>query len=116
VGIYQDNGSIYPGSLVADAGTVDTSSIGLKEITGLSISLSANTLYWFVLVTNVAPSLVVTPSGGGWQPLGFDTTTLNVTGGAFWKVSFTYATLPATFPGGGAAQTSTATPKIAIYF
>jgi hypothetical protein len=115
LGIYQDNGSIYPGSLVADAGTVDTSSTGLKEITGLNISLSANTLYWIVLVANVAPSLVVTPSGGGWQPLGYSTS-LNVTGGAFWTVYFTYATLPATFPGGATAQTSTATPKIAIYF
>jgi hypothetical protein len=34
LGIYQDNGSIYPGSRVSDCGVVDCSTTGMKEITG----------------------------------------------------------------------------------
>jgi hypothetical protein len=114
LGIYQDNGSIYPGSLVIDAGTVDTSTTGLKEITGLNISFSANTLYWIVLVANAAPTISAISSGQGWGLLGY-TTLLSASGGSYWTVSYTYGTLPATFPGGASASSATP-PKIAIYF
>jgi hypothetical protein len=44
LGIYADTGSGYPGTLVLDAGTVDTSMTGLKEIT-ISQALAPG-LYW----------------------------------------------------------------------
>jgi hypothetical protein len=114
LGVYQDNGSIYPGALVLDAGTVDTGTTGLKEITGLNISLAANTLYWLALVANAASTIAGISLGQGWTPLGYGIS-LATQGSSLWTVSYTYDTLPATFPGGATASVST-TPKIAIYF
>jgi len=99
LGIYQDNGSIYPGSLVIDAGTVDTSTTGLKAITGLSVSFSANTLYWMVLVSDGTATLAATDSPSTWGLLGFNTA-FNLSEPNCYYVSFTYDALPATYPAG----------------
>ena len=45
-GVYSDSGSIYPGNLLADFGTVDSSGTGTKTISGLSQALSPQTVYW----------------------------------------------------------------------
>lgn len=49
LGIYNDDGSVFPGSLLLDAGTVDTSTAGLKTIT-ISQTLSPG-LYWLAAAT-----------------------------------------------------------------
>ena len=114
LGIYADDGTVYPGSLVADCGVVSMASTGLKEITGLNITLNANTLYWLCLVPSVAATISAVTAGAHWSLLGYGTA-LNVVGAAYWRVAFTYAALPATFPAGAAAQTA-AVPKVAIWF
>lgn len=115
LGIYQDDGSIYPGSLVADAGIVSTSTTGLKEITGLNISLLANTLYWTVFDTNAsAASIASLAAGTGWSLLGYDTS-LAVAGSGYWLVEYAYNALPATFPA-NADAINTNILKIALYF
>jgi hypothetical protein len=115
LGIYQDNGSIYPGSLVSDCGTVSMTSTGLKEITGLNISLTANTLYWLALVCNVAATVTACAVVYLNALLGYPTTSLNTVGFASYYVAFTYATLPTPYPS-SATLSNTAFPKIAVYF
>lgn len=72
LGIYRDNGDGYPGALVLDAGTVDTSSTGFKEIT-ISQQLIPD-LYWIggvgqVIVTALLLSSL-TASGGQFDAVG----------------------------------------------
>jgi hypothetical protein len=52
LGIYNDNGAMRPGSLLFDAGTVDASATGFKEIT-ISQTLSAG-IYWTAGIQQVA--------------------------------------------------------------
>lgn len=59
LGIYRDDGSGYPGARVLDAGTVDSSSAGLKTIT-ISQELTPD-LYW---IGGVAQTAVATLSIG----------------------------------------------------
>jgi len=94
LGIYTDDGSLYPGTRLLDAGTIDVSSTGFKEITALNQALAANTLYWLVCVSNVTH--VVRGYTAAWLPHGFPNTT--VTAMSVYRVAFTYAALPTPFP------------------
>jgi len=63
LGIYADNGNVYPGALVLDAGTVLTGgATGIREIT-VSLNLTPN-LYWLARLQNAAPSLQGVGVGG----------------------------------------------------
>jgi hypothetical protein len=114
LGIYNDNGNIYPGSLVIDAGTVDTGTTGLKEITALNVTLVANTLYWLSFVCSSTPYLAATAAGEYWSLLGYSTG-LNANASAYYYVSFVYGSLPSTYPSGGLPYNGYI-PNIAIYF
>src|SRR4030042_3995238 len=115
LGIYQDNGSIYPGTLVSDCGIVSMAATGIKEITGLNISLTANTLYWLVLVCNVAATVSALAVVYLNSLLGYPTTALNTVGSSNSYVAFTYGALPASYPG-SAIMSLTVFPKIAVYW
>jgi len=115
LGIYADNGSIYPGSLVSDCGTVSMTSTGIKVLTGLNIALSANSLYWLVLVCNVAADIDACHANSQQPLLGYPTTDLELTGYGSYYVAFTYAALPSTYPE-SATPSNAAFPKIAVYF
>jgi hypothetical protein len=55
--VYSDNTG-YPNAVVYNAGTIDSSTTGIKEITiSPTQALSANTLYWLVAVSNGAPTV-----------------------------------------------------------
>jgi len=101
VGIYNDNGNLYPSTLVVDGGQKSTSSTGLKTTT-ISTPLSPNTLYWLVYNCHKTPtfrsiSQADMPSVLGWD--GTSGASTQITG---WTVPRTYSsTLPATFPAGG---------------
>jgi hypothetical protein len=60
LGIYNDNGSHYPGTLLVDLGTVTGGSTGVQTISSLTQALSAGA-YWFTAtiqnVTTTAPTL-----------------------------------------------------------
>ncbi len=100
-GIYEDNGSIYPGNLLSQAGIIDSTSTGLKEVTGLSISLSANTLYWLATNSDVGPILAATDDDFGWSILGFSLTELTGVGyNQYWKVDTYDGTLTDPYPAG----------------
>jgi hypothetical protein len=61
LGIYADDGDGYPGALVLDAGTVDSTGTGLLTIT-ISQQLAAG-LYWLAGVSQVATSVVNISTG-----------------------------------------------------
>jgi hypothetical protein len=114
LGIYADDGNLYPGNLLLDAGTVDTGGTGVKEIT-ISQALSANTLYWLALIGNAAPTIRTPPYAACFPILGLDAgygTAL----GVGWSVALTYGALPAAFTSGGAAIAADPVPAIGVRF
>jgi len=118
LGIYSDDGNLYPSALVIDAGTVDVSTTGLKEIVSMSTGLSAGSLYWLVIVSDTTPYMASIISSSIWSLLGFEPTSLNDMGYYMWTVAFTFAALPATFPAGALPQNDQGTfveqPKIGV--
>jgi hypothetical protein len=92
-GIYSDDGTIKPGALVSDCGTSACTNAGSKTVTGLSVSLLANTLYWLVIVSDVAPSVQRSNDSYSWFPLGGSACDKADTRGA-WQRAFNYAALP----------------------
>lgn len=104
LGIYRDNGSIKPGVLVADCGTVSTGVTGLRNIAGLNVALEHRTLYWLALVTNAIPT-VRAYAMGMWGLLGMESTVLDFMG--MYTAAFSYAALPNPYPVAGAPVTTT---------
>ena len=99
LGIYVDNGSIYPGTLLSDAGVIDVTNIGFQELIGLSISLTANTLYWLVYLSDAGPAIYCSSSEGGWQILGDSTASINNLEGHYSQAE-AYGALPDPHPAG----------------
>lgn len=101
VGIYADNGNLYPGALIVDAGSIATATTGVKTFTtGLPITLLPG-LYWLAIVGNgTAPTIRSLAPTGVATVLGLDSA-LGTAFGTSWTVAFTFATLPSTFTAGG---------------
>jgi hypothetical protein len=110
LGIYADGGNIYPGSLVLDAGIVSTGSTGVKTIT-ISQALTPG-MYWLVLVGSSTPTIRCFAIAGMIPMLGLDNG-MGTAPGLYYSVAFSYAALPASYP--GSATIGTATPIPAIY-
>lgn len=97
LGIYSDNGLVYPSSLILDAGEVLTDTIGLKELT-INQTL-ARGVYWLVRLNNGTPALKGVPA----------TSAISIGVFTDWTIgpcvsragTFTYGTLPGTFPASG---------------
>jgi len=106
LGIYEDDGSIYPGVLIKDAGTAITGLLGAHKIT-VNESTSRG-LKWLVAVFDVAVELrttAVLQSAGSWAMLGAGPANLNFNAIGY-QVSFGYAALPEIYPAGGTRQGS----------
>lgn len=97
LGIYSDNDSLYPGSLVKDCGTVSVASTGIKTIS-VTQALTKG-IYWLVLVSNGGP--IVRAEQYQDFTLGFTSTDFSKLAIGY-SVAFTYDTLPTTFPADGA--------------
>lgn len=99
IGLYDDDGNRYPNDLIVDGGEVDCSAVGLKEAT-VDEDVDPG-VYWIVLNWNeaaiawyhVQTRSFYLISGGLDNHLG-------------WQVALAYGALPATFPGGAAANRS----------
>jgi hypothetical protein len=96
LGIYADNGNCYPGALLLDAGTIDVTATGAKTIT-ISQALSANTLYWLVIICAATPAIYCIPVAGVINVLG-TSNALGTAQNAGLYVAQTYGSLPSTFP------------------
>jgi hypothetical protein len=96
LGVYVDDGTIKPGKLIIDAGTVDTGTAGAKTLT-VDLRFERKRLYWLALVANAAPTLgavAVASALTCFFGLTDITTTLWLT---FLYKTFTYAVLPDPF-------------------
>lgn len=97
LGIYESNVAGNPGALLLDAGEIDLTGVGAKELT-ISQELQAYRLYWLAFVGNSASPTYrtfVTADGG---PLFANRVDSGATAGATKLIShaFTYAALPST--------------------
>lgn len=100
LGIYADNGNVYPGALILDAGTVSSAVAGVQTIV-INQQLNKNNLYWLVLLSDGIPTLRSAASPPSINILGF-ANTLPTTMGVSYQVAFAYAPLPDPFPAGAA--------------
>jgi len=114
LGIYEDNGNNYPGKLVLDAGEVDVSTTGVKEVI-INTTLQGGKLYWLTLVGQDTTALVVaaTAAGDVIPVLGYE---LDLSGTPLsgWAVTQTYGALPATYPTGSPVGWTLGVPLIAL--
>jgi hypothetical protein len=95
LGVYADNGSDSPGSLLLDAGAIAVGA-GTKTITGLTLAITSGTKYWMTSLSNGSIA----------------TRALNNQGATSTRTgSQLYGSLPATFP----AIVETKTWKWTIY-
>jgi hypothetical protein len=112
LGIFSDDGNCHPGARLLDAGVVTTGTTGVKSIT-ISQAVAAGTLLWLVSVGDAAPTVRSLPVTGAMDILGMDNT-LGTAGGIGWSVAYTYAALPATWPGSDAVITADPVPAIFV--
>ena len=102
LGIYEDDGKVYPRKLLLDAGEVFVDTTGLKEIT-INETLRGGKLYWLAIVTDGAPTLRIASYASCLSIFfGLDSTLGTSWSLLYWK-SFTYAVLPDPFPSGASA-------------
>lgn len=114
LGIYDDNGNVFPGNLVLDAGEVVVSATGVKELT-IDVTLQGGKLYWLVLIGQDTTSLVVAATAAGdiFPIVGYESD-LSGTPLSGWAVSQTYGALPATYPTGSPVSWTLSVPLIAL--
>jgi len=107
LGIYEDNGKIYPGKLLIDAGEVNVATTGVKTI-GINKVLRGGKLYWLAMVSSsniTCRQNLLATNFCGYFGLG---SSLGTTWGIYYYKPFTYDTLPDPFPSGGTLDTQTA--------
>jgi hypothetical protein len=114
LGVYSIDPVTGASSLLVDAGTVDATTIGVKQITGLAVAVTAGQLVGLCVVSQVAVC-AIRASGGGTPFVGYATasTTLFQNVIAAWASSastFT-GTLPSPLP---ALTGSTAGPRVLL--
>ena len=110
LGIYASTTDGWPGALILDAGTVDTSSIAGVEIT-ISQSLTLGSLYWLALVANNTATIRHHSTATS-VAAGLNTLTATSYSGRLQR-AFVYAALPN--PWGTPVVTSTsAAPSIRL--
>lgn len=94
LGIFSNGAANKPGALLLDAGTIDASTSGAKEIT-ISQALSANTVYWLASINStfdVSGTLTNTGQDIN-RRLGVDA----ISGGPPYGVSMAFGALPDPF-------------------
>jgi hypothetical protein len=113
LGIYKDNGNIYPGSLFLDAGEVAVNTLGVKELV-IDVTLKEG-LYWLVLVGQDTTALAVAaiPNTDHYPILQYESD-LSGTPLHAWAVVQTYGVLPAIFPTGSPTGWTLHIPLIAL--
>lgn len=63
LGVYQDNGSLYPGTLLSDSGDISSATTGLKSYTFSPSALSlAKGIYWYGIVCSSGSVVFVNAS------------------------------------------------------
>ncbi|MBA7711917.1 hypothetical protein ES703_120884 [subsurface metagenome] len=105
LGIYEDDGSVYPGALVLDGGEVDVGSTGVKKVL-ISQALTEK-LYWTVVISDGTPEMLRILRY--WTPIGTKETKLGQLYSHLTRVQ-TYGVLPNPFPSGANLVSVTTVP------
>jgi hypothetical protein len=115
LGIYADNGSLYPGALLADSGALDTSVAGIKDVT-ISVTMVGGQLYWIGYVLNTITTLALRKLAiGAYIPIMGLSTASPPVWGIGWTVAHTFANaLPNPYTAGGSVLAAVADVIVAI--
>lgn len=123
VGIYADNGSGYPGTLVLDSGALVATATAVVTA-GAQATILYPGRYWFASIftaTSTFPSVAgdgTSYSNELGAVIGFDTMAsslaTNLTAVSGISVAGSYGALPSTFTSGATITKNTATPLVAI--
>jgi hypothetical protein len=103
----------YPDQLLLDSGENVHSTTGIKSTT-TSTRLPENSLVWFVYLQSLTSNVRAISAGSGWFFLGSDSSMSTSIRGRI-TISYSYGSLPATFPAGG-STTSTIAPAIGVHY
>lgn len=113
LGIYADDGNLYPGALLYGSADVATGTAGVKSFTGLNVQLRGGDLYWAAYHSSAAVTIRTLALAGCWALLGSDAT-LPVAPGVGWDVAQTYGALPDPYPAGAAQMVAIPIPAIFV--
>lgn len=114
LGIFADNGSLYPGALLVDSGDITCDAAGFKDVT-ISQVLVGGTLYWIGYVVNGVTTLAFSKIAAGTTPSIMGVTAANPpVVGIGWTVAHTYGALPNPYTAGGTVLVQIAEILVAI--
>jgi len=102
LGVYVDDGNLYPANLVLDAGEIDLSSTGVKELTISSpLVLPENRIHWLAYLASATATIRVflSSNDAACPIMGFSSFTQS-TWQTGWYKSQVYGSLPNPFPAG----------------
>lgn len=108
IGIYRDDGNLYPSTRIAEVAELDaatSSTFPSTTASPLPITLTPG-IYWFAVACSLAPTIRWVEAAGAYPLLGVTNTSATTTPGIGWSVAFTYAALPSTFTAGGSLATT----------
>lgn len=110
MGLYSDNGAIYPGSLIISS-DFDAATTGVKTVSfaGSPITLKPG-LYWLATNSNAAPLCRSVAVAAIAPVLGVSASMGTNGGNTNFSIAQAFGALPATFPGGAATQTNNTAP------
>ena len=98
IGIYKDNGSVYPGERLTNGGTVATDTTGLKTVAYTTQLVKG--LYWIAIISDGTPAL---GEYRAYLPIIGNTSSMGDQLGQF-KKSQSYGDLPDPFPSGASLE------------
>lgn len=107
VGVYNDNGNLYPSSLIVDGGSIDTGTTG-EKVSTISVPVLGGELYWLAYSSSVSVSVRAIGTTDQWPILGWEGGLSFTAPGTGWDATFPYAALPAAYPAGAAVYTAIA--------
>lgn len=114
LGIFADNGSLYPGALLVDSGDIACDAAGFKDVT-ISQALVGGALYWIGYVVNGITTLAFSKIAAGTTPsiMGVSAANPPVVGMG-WTVAHTYGALPNPYTAGGTVLVQVAEILVAV--
>jgi hypothetical protein len=112
LGIYADNGLVYPGSLLVDSGVTDNSATGVKQLAIYPNLELTNGLYWIVGALDGNGNIRCITNQ--LNIIGSTVGNFDYPGGIWYKTGDYTAALPSVFPSGADAGASSALIQVKI--
>lgn len=117
MGIYSDNGNVFPGALLIDAGTVAGDTVAVKTIVINQVMQPG--LYWLAFFHNSFANITVRAlsATAGVTPSVMGIVKTSITNAQLNRIAatLTYTTLPANFPTTSIAFTNSTIPMVLVH-